>query len=164
MQVTNPFRGTSLGNQDKSYFTTTNKVLLKAWDNAEIAKLDDKKLKELRSHHFKLGSYNPNEAMTTNKIYYDTKPITGEASKNQEESKKNMRGHHHDFKEVSFRIYSKTILIIAQHTPTNTPPKKETQLEPSYTDKDKMPSALEPRPCPCSQPTMLHTPLNKAKE
>ena len=59
VQVLNPFRGNSLGTKDKSYFSTTNKVLLKAWDHAEVAKLDEAKLKELKSHHFKLGNYNP---------------------------------------------------------------------------------------------------------
>ena len=61
----------------KGSFATTNKTLLKAWDNSERVKLSDDKLKELKSSHFKLGSYNPQEAMTTNKIYHDRKPITG---------------------------------------------------------------------------------------
>ena len=59
VNVRNPFRGSSLNHNDKGYFTTTNKVLMRAWDNSEIAKLDDTKLKELRNHHFKLGTYNP---------------------------------------------------------------------------------------------------------
>lgn len=33
VQVTNPFRGNSLGTSDRGYFSTTNKVLLKAWDH-----------------------------------------------------------------------------------------------------------------------------------
>lgn len=60
---------------------------------------------ELKSHHFKLGNYNPQEAATTHKVYYDKKQITSDASKNQEESKKNMRGHHHDFKEQNHTNY-----------------------------------------------------------
>lgn len=97
----NPFRGDSLGVQQKGSFATTNKTLLRAWDNAEIARLDDEKLKELKSHHFKLGNYRPDDVMTTNKIYHDRKGITGEASKYQEESKNKMRGHNHQFKEVN---------------------------------------------------------------
>lgn len=34
VQVTNPFRGNSLGTNDRSHFSTTNKVLLKAWDQS----------------------------------------------------------------------------------------------------------------------------------
>ena len=111
----NPFRGKSLGNTDKGYFSTTNKVLLKAWDHPEVAKLDEAKLHELKSHHFKLGSYNPQQSATTHNVYYDKKPITGQASKNQEESKKNMRGHHHDFKEQSHTNYKSA--YSGQYTP-----------------------------------------------
>jgi len=50
---------------------------MKAWDNREIAKLDDSKLKELRTHHFKLGTYNPHDSLTTNKLYHDRKNISG---------------------------------------------------------------------------------------
>ena len=32
--VTNPFRSSSLASQDRGTFSTTNKVLLKAWDHA----------------------------------------------------------------------------------------------------------------------------------
>lgn len=96
----NPFRSNSVNIGEKGSFTTTNKMLYKAWDNVEKAKLDDQKLHELRTHHFKLGSYQPNDILTTNKIYHDKKQITGEASKNQEESKNKMRAHYHDFKEV----------------------------------------------------------------
>lgn len=80
----NPFRSNSLGVGEKGSFATTNKTLLRAWDNVEKAKLDDQKLHELKTHHFKLGSYSPNEVITTNKIYHDRKPISGEASLNQE--------------------------------------------------------------------------------
>jgi hypothetical protein len=73
-------------------------MLYKAWDNVEKAKLDDNKLHELKTHHFKLGSYNPNDILTTNKIYHNKKEITDEASKNKEESKNKMRSHYHDFK------------------------------------------------------------------
>jgi hypothetical protein len=99
--VSNPFRSSSLGPQEKGHFVTTNKVLFRAWDTAEVAKLDDSKLKELRAHHFKLGNYNPSEAVTTNKQFFDKKHISGEAAKTQELSKNKMRGHNHDFKEVS---------------------------------------------------------------
>ena len=57
-------------------------------------------MRELRTHHFKLGSYQPNDAYTTNKIYHDRKHLSGEASKTQEESKNKMRAHYHEFKEV----------------------------------------------------------------
>ena len=69
----NPFRGGSLNHGDHGSFATTNKTLLKAWDHAERAKLDDDKLKELKTHHFKLGSYAPGHALTTNKIYHNPK-------------------------------------------------------------------------------------------
>lgn len=96
--VTNPFRGSSLKQEERGSFATTNKTLLRAWDQTEVAKLDDQKLKELRSHHFKLGSYAPKESMTTNQTFHDRKTLNGEASKNQEESKNKMRGHNHNFK------------------------------------------------------------------
>lgn len=40
----NPFRSSSLGVVEKGSFATTNKTLLRAWDNVEKAKLDDQKL------------------------------------------------------------------------------------------------------------------------
>jgi len=73
----NPFRGSSLNAGEKGSFSTTNKMLYKAWDNVEKAKLDDQKLHELKTHHFKLGNYNPSEVYTTNKIYHDRKGLTG---------------------------------------------------------------------------------------
>lgn len=96
----NPFRSSSLNVGEKGSFSTTNKMLYKAWERPEVAKLEDDKLKELKSHHFKLGSYQPNDTYTTNKIYHDRKHLSGEASKTQEESKNKMRAHYHDFKEV----------------------------------------------------------------
>lgn len=41
----NPFRSSSLNSGDKGSFTTTNKMLYRAWDNVDKAKLDDDKLK-----------------------------------------------------------------------------------------------------------------------
>ena len=79
----NPFRSNSLNTVDKGSFSTTNKMLYKAWDKPERAKLDDEKLHELKSHHFKLGSYQPSDTYTTNKIYHDRKHLSGEASKTQ---------------------------------------------------------------------------------
>jgi hypothetical protein len=101
VKAANPFRSSSLGGGEKGCFATTNKMLYRAWDNVDKAKLDDQKLHELKTHHFKLGSYTPTDVFTTNKIYHDRKPISGEASKNQEESKNKMRAHYHDFKEVA---------------------------------------------------------------
>jgi hypothetical protein len=149
VNVSNPFRGGSLSHNDKGYFTTTNKVLMKAWDNAEVAKLDDAKLKELRTHHFKLGTYNPHEAVTTNKLYHDRKHISGEASKNQEESKNKMRGHNHDFKEVTIPICSKTTLTIDQPIQVSLPPKKCRGKGQSSRDREKMLFALEHKLCLC---------------
>lgn len=37
----NPFRSSSLNMGEKGNFATTNKMLYRAWDNAERAKLDD---------------------------------------------------------------------------------------------------------------------------
>lgn len=121
VQVTNPFRGGSLPHEGKGSFITTNKTLFRAWDHVEKSKLDDDKLKELKSHHFKLGTYAPNEAMTTNKLYHDRKLISEEASKNQEESKNKMRGHNHDFKEVPLHSFSKILPTISQLMPPNSP-------------------------------------------
>ncbi len=73
VKVNNPFRGGSLNHGEPGSFATTNKTLLKAWDHAERAKLDDDKLRELKTHHFKLGSYAPGQALTTNKIYHSPK-------------------------------------------------------------------------------------------
>lgn len=47
--------------------------MYKNWGNAEKAGLDKDKLKDLRTHHFNLGSYNPNESNTTHQFYYDRK-------------------------------------------------------------------------------------------
>lgn len=80
----NPFRGTSLSSNEKGTFATTNKVMYRAWDSSEKAKLDPAKLAELKGHHFKLGTYNPADSITTNKLYHDAKALSGEASKNQE--------------------------------------------------------------------------------
>ncbi len=122
----NPFRSSSVNNVDKGSFATTNKMLYKAWDNAEKARLDDSKLHELKTHHFKLGSYTPNDILTTNKIYHNPKEITNEASKNKEESKNKMRSHYHDFKEVKITLFSKITPTITPPTPTNTPPRSPT--------------------------------------
>jgi hypothetical protein len=73
----NPFRSNSVNVGEKGTFTTTNKMLYKAWDNVEKAKLDEQKLHELKTHHFKLGSYQPSDILTTNKIYHDKKLING---------------------------------------------------------------------------------------
>lgn len=45
IKVNNPFRGSSLNQGEAGSFATTNKTLLRAWDNVERAKLDDDKLK-----------------------------------------------------------------------------------------------------------------------
>lgn len=82
-KANNPFRGTSLGQGQQGSFATTNKTLLRAWDNVERAQLSEDKLAELKNHHFRLGSYAPEQSLTTNKAYHDRKQISGEASKNQ---------------------------------------------------------------------------------
>lgn len=76
-KINNPFRGTSLNNDQKSSFNTTNKAMLKAWEHPERAQLDPQKMAQLRGHHFNLGSYNPREVITTHKLFYDKKEISG---------------------------------------------------------------------------------------
>lgn len=58
--------------------------MYKNWDGAEKAGLDKDKLNDLRTHHFNLGSYNPNQATTTHQHYYDKKQITPDALMNRE--------------------------------------------------------------------------------
>jgi hypothetical protein len=98
-------RSASLANDRSSHFATTSQAMLKAWGNAERAKLSEEKLHELKTHHFKLGSYEPAHTVTTNQNYHNQKPLSGEASKTQEESKNKMRAHYHDFKEQSHTDY-----------------------------------------------------------
>ena len=40
----NPFRSSSLSNNDPNNFSTTNKTMLRAWNNIEPAKLSEEKL------------------------------------------------------------------------------------------------------------------------
>lgn len=98
--ATNPFRSSSVNNSDKRVLSTTNKTMFPAWDGAEMARMDPNKLAELKGHHFKLGGYAPGQTLTTHKDHYNRKQGSGEAAKNQEESKAKMRAHYHDFKEV----------------------------------------------------------------
>ena len=51
--------------------------MYRAWDSSEKAKLDPAKLAELKGHHFKLGTYNPSDSITTNKLYHDAKALSG---------------------------------------------------------------------------------------
>ena len=72
-KVTDPFKGSSINPPNESSFSTTNKALYKDWGNTQRAALDDAKLKDLRTHHFNLGTYNTNLIPTTNKQFHDKK-------------------------------------------------------------------------------------------
>lgn len=72
-KVMDPFKGNAINPNTKSNFSTTNNAMYKNWGNADKAGLDQDKLKDLRTHHFNLGSYNPNQATTTHQYYYDKK-------------------------------------------------------------------------------------------
>ena len=155
----NPFRSSSLGVGEKGSFATTNKTLFRAWEHVEKAKLDDSKLQELKTHHFKLGSYAPNDVLTTNKVYHDRKPISGEAYKNQEVSKTKMRAQYHDFKEVPFLRCSKDSPIIARPMRTSSP--KKNRITPPRAQYRiptlRTPSLLGITSCRWRPPVMLHT-------
>lgn len=152
VQVTNPFRGASLQNDSKGNFATTNKTLLRAWDQTEIAKLDDQKLKELRTHHFKLGNYAPKDTYTTSQVFHDKKTSTGEASKNQEESKNKMRGHNHNFKEQNFTNYHTA--YAKQFTPKQSQPQA-----PIISDRNDHPICFGNQPLPMlTTNTVSYTP------
>lgn len=97
-KVIDPFKGNSINPSGKSNFSTTNNAAYRNWNSVEKAGLDKEKLKDLRAHHFNLGSYNPNQATTTNQFYHNPKEISSDALKNREESKNRMRAHYHDFK------------------------------------------------------------------
>ena len=107
-RVTDPFKGNSINPPNPSSFSTTNNALYKNWGNTQKAALDDKKLKDLRTHHFQLGTYNTSSIPTTNNQYYDRKDLTGDASKDMEESKNRMRAHNHDFKEQPYTNFKST--------------------------------------------------------
>ena len=80
-KILDPFKGNSINPPNGSSFATTNNALYKNWGNVERAALDEKKLKELRTHHFNLGSYNTNTIETTNKQHFNRKELTGDANK-----------------------------------------------------------------------------------
>jgi len=69
----NPFRGSSINNTGKTNFSTTNNAMYKNWGTGEHASLDKDKLKDLRAHHFNLGTYNPTQSLTTNQHYLNAK-------------------------------------------------------------------------------------------
>ena len=67
-----PFKGNSINPQDKpSSFSTTNNAMYKNWGPTDKAALDKDKLKDLRTHHFNLGTYNTSLSSTTNQHYYN---------------------------------------------------------------------------------------------
>ena len=68
-----PFKGKSINPANQSSFSTTNNALFRDWGAVDKAALDPTKLKELRGHHFNLGSYNPDDLYTTNKHYHNRK-------------------------------------------------------------------------------------------
>ena len=103
-----PFKGNSINPPNQPSFSTTNKALYKDWGQTQKAALDEAKLKDLRTHHFNLGSYNTNSIATTNKQFYNQKTLTGDASKDMEESKNRMRSHNHDFKEQPYTNFKST--------------------------------------------------------
>ena len=45
------------------------------WGQVEHAKLDPKKLENLRGHHFTLGNYNPAALQTSHKLFYNQKQL-----------------------------------------------------------------------------------------
>lgn len=96
----NPFRTSSLSKNFKmgeNQYLTTNKVKYPEWKQYDIACLDEKKAKDLKTHHFNLGNYQA-QSETTNKYYHDHKALPeGNTGFNAQKSK--MRGHNHDFKE-----------------------------------------------------------------
>lgn len=47
--------------------------MFKNWGTIDKAALDKDKLKDLRTHHFQLGSYNTSNSATTNQHYYNEK-------------------------------------------------------------------------------------------
>lgn len=72
-KVLNPFRGSSILQNGKSSFSTTNNAMYKDWGTNGHASLDKEKLKDLRAHHFNLGNYNPGQSLTTNQQYLNAK-------------------------------------------------------------------------------------------
>ena len=72
-QQIDPFKGNNINPSGKGNFSTTNNALFKDWGKVEVAALDQKKLQDLRSHHFNLGNYNGDPNSTTHKLYYDKK-------------------------------------------------------------------------------------------
>ena len=78
-------------------YTTTNRAQYPHWKNHEVAKLEEDKQRDLKTHHFNLGTYHQ-QSETTNKYFHNTKPLQ-ERSKGFEAEKIKMRSHNHDFKE-----------------------------------------------------------------
>ena len=97
-----------MNNTNNSSFATTNNALLKNWGDIEKAALNPDKLKELKGHHFHLGSYYPEDLYTSNKHFHNKKELTFDALKNKEESKIKMRAHFHDFKEQPYTNFKST--------------------------------------------------------
>lgn len=82
--------------------------MLKDWGQIPKAALDPSKLNELKGHHFKLGSYHPDQAYTSNNYFHNRKEISSDAVKNREEGKNKMRAHYHDFKEQNYTNFQST--------------------------------------------------------
>lgn len=72
-KIIDPFKGNSINPQNKSTFSTTNNAMLKNWGTVDKAALDKDKLKDLRTHHFNLGTYNTSNSSTTNQHYFNEK-------------------------------------------------------------------------------------------
>lgn len=82
--MVDPFKGNNINPVGKSSYGTTNNALYKDWGKVDRAGLDEKKLHDLRSHHFNLGNYGGDQNSTTHKLYYDKKELTSDATKNRE--------------------------------------------------------------------------------
>jgi hypothetical protein len=104
----NVFEANNINPQNKQSFSTTNHAVFKDWGQVPKATLNEKKLKELKGHHFHLGSYHPDEVYTSNNYYHNKKLITSDALKNREEGKNKMRAHYHDFKEQNYTNFKST--------------------------------------------------------
>jgi hypothetical protein len=72
-KFTNPFKGNAINPDGKFNCSTTNNAMYRNWNSVDKVGLDKDKLRDLRSHHFQLGNYNPNQISTTNQFYHNHK-------------------------------------------------------------------------------------------
>ncbi|KAL4505331.1 hypothetical protein ABPG72_002393 [Tetrahymena utriculariae] len=88
-----------LGDYNKpGFYNTMHNIHYPYHKGAQGAKLEEEKRRDLRTHHFQLGSYGPT-IKTSNNLVYNQKPLQKDLQHERDAQKAKMRAHHHNFAE-----------------------------------------------------------------